>query len=35
MKGIETVEFEHGPGRFNAIEPPTNLGFWRNPGATI
>src|ERR1700758_2933400 len=27
MKGIETVEFEHGPGRFDAIEPPTNLGI--------
>src|SRR5260370_33164083 len=30
----ETVEFEHGPGRFDAIEPPTNLGIleesWRD-----
>ena len=34
MKGIETVEFEHGPGRFDAIEPATNLGIleesWRD-----
>ena len=34
MKGIETVEFERGPGRFDAIEPPTNLGIleesWRD-----
>jgi hypothetical protein len=26
MKSIETVEFEHRPGRFNAIEPTTKLG---------
>ena len=25
MKSIETVEFEHRPGRFDAIEPSTNL----------
>ena len=34
MKGIETVEFEHGPGRFDAIQPSTNFGIlqesWRN-----
>ena len=34
MKGVETVEFEYGPGRFDAIESPTNLGIleesWRD-----
>ena len=26
-KSIEAVEFEHRPGRFDAIEPSTNLGI--------
>ena len=26
MQSIETVEFEHSPGRFDAIEP-TNFGI--------
>ena len=26
-KGIQTVEFEHRPGRFDAIEPTTNVGI--------
>ena len=29
MKGIETVEFEHGPGRFDAIEPSSNFGIFQ------
>jgi hypothetical protein len=27
MQSIETVEFEHRPGRFDAIQPSTNLGI--------
>ena len=36
MQSIETVEVEHRPGRFDAIQPTTNLGILGgNPGATI
>jgi hypothetical protein len=27
-KSIQAVEFEHRPGRFDAIEPPTNFGIF-------
>jgi hypothetical protein len=27
-KSIQTVEFEHRPGRFDAIQPSTNLGIF-------
>lgn len=28
MQRIETAETEHRPGRFDAIQPPTNLGIF-------
>jgi hypothetical protein len=28
MKSIETIEFEHRPGRFDAIQPSTNFGIF-------